>query len=314
MEKKSMKNKRYPLLFLSPFIFVKKAKAFFVQELKETRLDYMSLDPLAKKEIKKERLRHFASLSVSLALHIFLLLGMWNGLFSPSSFLGETKLQAEEVDFELTEGMVSSEVQPLYDPFGEVIIKPSLLFRERKKDKHALLLNELLKNLKKEKGPVLSSSVLKSGQKNFSRLRKAEQNLRWGLRVEKLKIPKRQKKSLQQAGFWSQMGLLKKEDKVSGLGAVNNTEMMKVIDSHSFQFRDCYEKALLKDESLSIRAMVLLKLNQSRVEHTKLELKGRGNPVSRRLLSHCLFRQSKTLVFAKNRQNISIRFNLIFGL
>ncbi len=298
----------------SPLVFLKRARCFFVQEWKEARLDYKNLDPEDRKEIKKERLRYFASLGVSLALHVFLLAGMWNALLSPVSFVGETEIQAEEVDFELTEGMVSSEVEPLYDRFGEVIIKPSLLFTARKKDKHALLLNELLKKLKEEKGPALSTALLKSRRKGSSRLRGAEQSLRAGLmRVEKVRIPQpRQRKSLQEAGLWSQVGLLKKEK--GNMAPVNNTEIMKVIDSHSFQFRDCYEKALLKDESLSIRAVVLLKLNQSRVEHTRLELKGRGNPVSRRLLSHCLFRQSKTLVFAKNRQNISVRFNLIFGL
>ena len=89
---------------------------------------------------------------------------------------------------------------------------------------------------------------------------------------------------------------------------------MKVIDQHSFQFQECYERGLLKDESLSGKVIFLLKLRQSQVKKAGLELKGKGNPASRKELTRCLFNESKKLTFSNNKGNISIKFNLIFGL
>ena len=34
----------------------------------------------------------------------------------------------------------------------------------------------------------------------------------------------------------------------------------------------------------------------------------------RRALSHCLFRESRELVFSQNKKNVLVKFNLIFGL
>ena len=101
---------------------------------------------------------------------------------------------------------------------------------------------------------------------------------------------------------------------LSSSANVNTTDIMKVIDGHSFQFRNCYERALLQDESLSVKVVFLLKLNGSRVETVRLEMKGQGSARSRRALSHCLFRESKKLIFSSNQESLSLKFNLIFGL
>ena len=246
------------------------------------------------------------SLCISLSLHIVLFTSVLRGL-KPINLSQEIDIKGEEVNFELTEGMVSSDVNPIYDSEGQVIIKPSLLVKP--KDKQALLLNSLLETLKAGKKPALSSSIIKTPSQNRPRLKQTEKSLMDQLQVENFKIPSSQ--ATKSAGFWNQVRMLKSD---TATNEINNTKLMKVIDQHSFSFRDCYEKALLKDENLSVRATFLLKLNKSKVQNTKIELKGKGNLASRQTLSHCLFQQSKTLVFNKNQQSLSLRFNLIFGL
>ena len=115
--------------------------------------------------------------------------------------------------------------------------------------------------------------------------------------------------------LWDHMKMFK-TDKTKKTVAANqeNTEIMKVIDQHSFQFQECYEEALLLDEKLSGKVIFLLKLNRSKVKKSGMELEGQGNSNSRRKLTRCLFKESKKLVFLKNRKNISVKFNLIFGL
>ncbi len=67
--------------------------------------------------------------------------------------------------------------------------------------------------------------------------------------------------------LWNHMNL--SQSSTAGEG-VNYTDIMKVIDKHSFQ--TCYEKALLKDEKLSVKLVFLLKISQSKVQNTRLEL------------------------------------------
>ena len=289
---------------------IKKWILFFVHDLRESRADWINLPLKEKQELKKGQLRYSISLLVSLFLHIILLVLVWNIGSYPSPLFKDTENTGVEVDFELTEGMVSSDVQPLYDSESYVVIKPSRLLKPT--DKQALLLNDLVAKLKEGKSPTLSSSTLRSLVQRSPRLKPVGSNLMSNLQVQSLKIPKRKVKSNKSAGFWNHIHKSKLDPK--NINNTNDTEIMEVIDRHSFQFRDCYEKALLKDEKLSVRAVFLLQLSQSKVKKARVELKGNGNAVSRRTLSHCLFRQSKALVFNKNKQDLSLRFNLIFGL
>ena len=238
---------------------LKKIPLFFVTEWRENRLYWTHLPQQEKQEIKKNKLRYFASLFISLGLHIVFLTSILNMVSKQVELSEEIKIRGEEVDFELTEGMVSSDVHPVYDDDSEVIIKSSLLVKPE--DKQTLLLNNLLEKLKQGKMPTLSSSVLKPKSSYHSRLGQTEKTLMARLQVKSFKIPE-SKTGAKSAGFWNQVRMLK-SDQTDSTG-INNTEMMKVIDQHSFQFRDCYEKALLKDEKLSVRAVFLLKLNQSK--------------------------------------------------
>ena len=293
---------------------LKKIFRFFVQEWRESRLYWANLSSLEKKEIQRNKIRYFVSLCVSILLHVGLVMSILNMALNPHKHSKEIEILKGEVDFELTEGMVSSDIQPVYDNEGEVIIKPSLLLKPE--DKQAVALNDLLSQLKEGKGPALSSA-LQSHRLHRSHLEPAtpaslaKKSLSAKLKVKGFKIPETKTQS-KSAGFWNHIQMLKSDQ--ADLADIDDSEIMKVIDQHSFQFRDCYEKALLKDEKLSVRAVFLLRLNQSQVQHTRLELNGTGNKASRHLLSHCLFRKMKMLVFAKNQQKLSLRFNMIFGL
>ena len=288
--------------------------AFFAKEWKEERLYITGLSAEEKQEIKKSRRRHSLSFTFSCVLHGLLFFGFYKGIFTPLKQGPVWDLETGAVDFELAEGMISSEMPPVYDSTSDIIIKPALLLKEKKKDERAEALKALLQELRSGKNPVISSSVFKKTSES-ARLEWEERQFKAG---SLLSVKKKKKRKPFKAQLWSKMNVSKPLVSSSSVSSSpvnrNNLDIMKVIDGHSFQFRNCYERALLKDESLSVKVVFLLKLNGARVKTTRLEVKGKGSARSRRLLSHCLFSESKKLNFVNNKQNISLKFNLIFGL
>ncbi len=306
--KKTMKTQKQSvyLFFRKRFwyIFPGLVFRFFVQEWREKRLYLTTLNEHEKKEIQKQRKRHLIAFSVSFLLHCIVFVSLFYDFMDPV-LMGENELTAgETIDFDIMDGMISSNMDPVYDHNSEFIVKPSALIK--KEDRKKISLNNLLQQLKTSKGPVLSDSPSRKNRQDHSKLHQEEQSLKSGLgwkgRVKQKKIkPLRLR-------LWDRMKLLKSRTTET---QVNYGDIMKVIDKHNFQFQECYEKALLKDEKLSGKVIFLLKLNQSKVQKAGLELKGKGNPMSRRELTRCLFRESKRLSFKKNTENISIKFNLI---
>lgn len=225
--------------------------------------------------------------------------------------LGEAQVTAREtIDFDIMDGMLSSHLDPVYDRTSKFIIKPSALIKNE--DRKKAVLSDLLAQLKSSKSPALSNNSLRQKKRYDSHLAQEEENLKAKLdqrprsraRLACLDRPSRTQ-------IWDRMKLLKSTSQNT---QVNHEDIMKVIDRHSFQFQECYERDLLRDEKLSGKVTFLLRLSQNKVQKTGLDLKGKGNALSRRELTRCLFRESKSLLFPKNTQNISVRFNLIFGL
>lgn len=315
-----MSNKLFRKKFW--YIFPWRVVAFFRKEYKEKTLYLRSISEDEKKELFKHKWRHFISFSVSIVLHIVFFLSVFNGFFNSSLINKKTVVIENVVDFELMDAMVSAPLDPIFDENSDIIINASTLLEAENEteDKQALALDGLLSVLKKSKSPVLSASFdnrrqkLKQKQKQTqnrnSSLALAEKQLKAGLSLgyeknmgRKANVPRKQ--------LWNHIRLLE-SDTIDG--DANYANIMRVIDQHSFQFRDCYEQALLKDKKLSVKAVIFLTLSQTKVAKTKLKLRGNGNIQSRRALSHCLFQESKVLVFSKNKKNVLVKFNLIFGL
>lgn len=216
------------------------------------------------------------------------------------------------VNFDIMDGMLSSKSEPVYDENSEFIVKPSsLIIYKDSKDRSLAGLLEKLKGFK----PVGLSRFAK---RNFKKIKQYKSQI--GQEERKLKAGlgwKKKGKSVVnnatpiRAQFWDRIKMSKSS---VGGKSVNYDGIMKVIDQHSFQFQECYERALLRDESLSGKVNFLLKLNSSQVQKAGLDLQGKGSPASRRELTRCLFQESKKLVFSSNKSNVSIKFNLIFGL
>ena len=290
---------------------------FFIKEWSEELKFYASLSTKEKQESRRAKTRGFICFLISIVLHtLFLFLAIQRGFSSDSTKPIDIELALNNKGFELAEGMVSLEVKPIYDKKGDIIIAPSMLKQEKNKtpkDKKALALNQLLKNLKASKGPTLSDKVKikQPKSKKTSQLEKEQLRLQKSLQISESNRPFVKTTKPKMANLWLASPLTKTKKQVK---PANYTNIMKVIDQKSFQFRDCYEKALLKDELLSVKVVFLLQLRKTKVQKTRLELHGKGNPESRRTLTHCLFRESKTLVVLQNKNNISVKFNLIFGL
>ena len=277
---------------------------FLVQEHKEWKKAMAVLTSEEKEELKQGKRRHVFAFTASLIFHfVFGLIFFYYSLGSVV-LIEDQIVQGDIVDFDIMDGMLSSEVDPVYDKTSPFVIKPSSLIRKRKDQS----LTDLLEKLRDMKTTSLSGRTSKKRKKYKSQIGQEDYKLKaeWGWKGAKKKIPS------QRANLWSRVKSLQSDSTANQ--NVNYSEIMKVIDRHNFQFQECYEQALLRDESLSGKVIFLLKLNRSQVKKAGLELKGKGNPASRRALTRCLFRESKKLVFSNNKGNISIKFNLIFGL
>ena len=290
------------------YIFPAKVFRFFAREREESRLYRAALSPLERREMKRERRRLLLSFCASFALHSVFLLAVLSNYFIEAVFLGEKEISArDEADFNLMEGMVSSYLNPVYDESSEFIIKPSSLIK--KKDSRLLSLENLLEQLRAGGGASLDGKAFaasKEGGKR-SRIGQEELNLKAGLRRKKIK----RKAPLSRIQLWDRV---KMAQSGASPAPVNYSEIMKVIDKHNFQFQECYELALLRDEKLSGKIIFLLKLESAAVKKTNLKLEGQGSASSRRALLQCLYQESKKLAFPKNREKISIKFSLIFGV
>ena len=287
------------------YLFPKQAFHFLVQEWKEEQSYLATLKKWEKEEIKKQKRRHFISFFLSFVLHLLFCFFFFYKFSSTVLVVEDKILKKDIVNFDIMDGMLSSELNPVYDENSEFIIKPSTLIRAKeRKDKS---LTSLLEKLRGTGVTSLSSKTFKKNIEYGSQIGQEDYKLRAGLGMRKTK----KKISTFRAQLWDRMKLLKSDtsnenDPYGGI--------MKVIDRHSFQFQECYEKGLLKDEKLSGKVVFLLKLNRSKVRKSGLELQGEGNSISRRIFTHCLFQESKKLVFSENKGNVSIKFNLIFGL
>lgn len=225
---------------------------------------------------------------------------------SHSVLLGEDKIiKGDLVNFDVMDGMLSSDLNPVYDKNSEFVIKPSSLIKAKSRKDQSL--SSLLEKLRIAKFTSLSSETSKKSIKYESQLGEGEYKLGTGLGRRKT----RKKVSSFRAQLWDRMKILQSNaiDEDTNYGKI-----MKVIDKHSFQFQECYEKALLRDENLSGKVVFLLKLSRSKVKKSGLELQGEGDSRSRRMFTHCLFQESKKLVFLHNKGDVSVKFNLIFGL
>lgn len=281
---------------------------FFIKEWKEENLHIASLSKQEKQEISNSRLSHSISFFASVILHLILVLGILNSSFNSvvkdNSVNIDIVVPHKKESITLFDGMISSELKSVYDFNSNIVIDPTSLIQKK-----INVLDTLLNNLKRSKKPILSS-VVSTDYKHKSKLNVAEKHLQQKLSVSKNKKIGKSVTPLK-IQLWNNMNLLKLHNKSA---KVNYTDIMKVIDKQSLQFRDCYETALLKDDKLSVKVVFTLDLNKTKVKNTKLKLHGEGNKKSHYALSYCLFKQSKKLTFPTNKQNILIKFNLIFGL
>ena len=307
----NLEEKSVYLLFKEKYwyIFPSSIFRFFIQERKERCLYLASLSERERKEIKRQKLRHLVAFSASFVLHFVFFLFLFYDFVGPV-LIGEGEVTAQEaVDFDIMDGMISSDLDPVYDEKSEFIVKPSTLIK--KEDRKKLALSNLLDKLRASKSPVLSGSPRSKNKKKYvSGIGQEEQRLKSALGWKGRRRREKKIKPLQ-LQLWNRMKMLKSSKAET---QVNYGDIMKVIDKHNFQFQECYERALLVDENLSGKVTFLLRLNHSKVQKAGLELKGKGSPGGRRELTRCLFRESKGLLFPKNGRKISIKFNLIFGL
>ena len=280
----------------------------FLHQRREEKMYLLSLSPKARSYFQHRQKEKFVSFGASFLLHTLLFFSFMTGfmdgsLFAPAQSQNVAALGEAVVDFQIMDGMISQDLKPVYDPNSTIFIKPLALNPSSELDK-------LLQSLRKKSTTALSSSRKQgkhSSRRNFSALKnRLKAGIHFGFR--KPRVVSNSSRSMQQ--LWNRVGLQALHSPTAG----GYKDFMRVIDKHTFYFRECYEKALLKDEKLKVNASFLLTLNQSRVKKSRVSLMGAGGFAGKRQFSNCLFAQSQKLKFAGNTKNISVKFNLVFGL
>lgn len=279
------------------YLFPGSVFRFLAHERKEQRLHLAALTTTEKEEIRQQKKRNLIAFSISFVLHILFALSFFYSSVNPV-FVGEDQIvKGDTVDFDIMDGMLSSDVDPVYDKSSEFIVKPSVLIKKRKDQS----LTELLDKLRGLKTTGLSGKSSLKKKKYESQIGQVDYKLKaeFGWKRTKKKV------SPLKVQLWDRMKTLKsgsKTSKVSKNQNVNYGQIMRVIDRHNFQFQECYERALLRDESLSGKVIFLLKLNHSQVKKAGLELQGKGSSASRReLLPAACFKRVKNWFFQKTK-------------
>ena len=291
---------------------------FFLKEWKEDRRYWMSLNKQEKKEIYNQKYNNLISFSFSLLLHLLLFLGVVNGVLESALMdkqADAVSLGEAMIDVQVIDGMFSDHVDPVYDPHSKIVIKAFSLNRY-KVHKKLSALEKLLEQLGRKKVSVLSkaSQSQSAGAESKSRLALVEKSLKAGVNFgfNNSRQLRKTRKRVKRTQLWNRVNLTSLNKMKEGV--MNHRDLMKVIDKHVFHFRECYEQALLRDEELTVNAHFLLRMNKAYVQSAKINLIGKGGFTSKRQMSDCLTVQSKKLNFADNKQNLSVKFSLIFGL
>ena len=293
---------------------------FFLEEWREERRYRLSLSKSERQELSNRVYQNGMSFCFSLMLHLILVLGLVNGVLE-GSLINKSEevvsLGEAIVDIEVMGGMLSGHVEPIYDSKSNIVIRAFSLNRYKIYQKMTAL-EKLLQKLSNKKLSILPetsrSKSVGSNKSSESRLALVEKDLKAGMSFgfrNNRRFAKRNKQ-LTQTQLWNRVNLASVGSMREGI--MNNQALMKVIDKHIFYFRECYEEALLKDDKLTVNAHFLLRLNKTKVKSAKVDLIGKGGLTSKRKMSNCLSAQSKTLNFADNKQSVSVKFSLIFGI
>ncbi len=293
---------------------------FFLEEWREERKYRLGLSKQEKCEFSNRIEQQFISFCFSFLLHFLLCLGLVNGVLEgllASESEESVSLGEAIVNVELMGGMFSGHIKPIYDPKSDIVIKAFSLNRY-KVYKKMTVLEKLLEQLGNQKISLLSkisnSKNIGSEKISKSRLALVEKNLQAGLSFgsNNSRSAVKKRKKIKQTQLWNRVNLTSL-NKMRG-GMMKQKDLMKVIDKHIFYFRECYEQALLRDEALTVNAHFLLRLQRTNVRSAKVNLIGKGGVISKKKMSNCLVAQSKKLHFTDNKQNLSVKFSLIFGL
>ena len=127
------------------YLFPVSVFRFFAQEREEQKLYLATLTEREKEEIKNQKRRNLFSFSASFLLHCLFCLGFFYNFINPILIEKDRIIAGDAIDFDIMDGMLSSEVNPVYDKESEFIIKPSNLIREEKKEQSLTFLLEQLK-------------------------------------------------------------------------------------------------------------------------------------------------------------------------
>ena len=304
---KSLFKKKYYSWYLFPwFVFI-----FFIEEWRDHRTYRKALSEKEKREARLNKLYQFLSFTISLVLHCIIFFGI-TIFFMDSENTGQELLIDNAVEFELASGMVaSSGIESVYETESGIIVKPNSLSKLSHQNSKVKILDDLLNKLREEKTSTWSKN---NPQKSQS------QSIGWSDAIKKqlennLNVENKNQKKLNQkivlAKLWDRLKISQMNKEYS---STDHKNIMDQIQKYTYQFRDCYEKSLLLDEVLAVKAAFLLNVNRASLRTAKVKLKGQGSLKSRKQLSRCLLNEVKKISFSKNKKNISVRFNLIFEL
>ena len=139
--------------------------------------------------------RHVFAFTASLIFHCVFALSFFYYSGGSVVLIEDQVVKGDIVDFDIMDGMLSSEVDPVYDKNSPFVIKPSSLIKKRKDQS----LMDLLDKLRDVKTTGLSGRTSTKRKKYESQIGQGDYKLKaeWGWKGAKKKVPSQQGKSLE---------------------------------------------------------------------------------------------------------------------
>lgn len=103
--------------------------------------------------------------------------------------------------------------------------------------------------------------------------------------------------------------LVKNKPKTPRKTNVSATELKKIVKKYNHKFQSCYEKALIKDELLSGKAIITLTFERSAI----VDFKGIGLASSISFLKKCIKNESQKIRSSNHISGKKVRFSLFFN-
>lgn len=276
---------------------------FYLEERNKDRFLFKKFTPNFVGEFRKQQSRQKMFYFVSVFGHGILLLSFYF-LFAakPLDELADNDaLDVGEFLALASLSQLSPDVETVYDPYGDVkVVKP---VKKKKKKSAKSRMAQLLEKLS-QMTPVQVDENAQPSEDDLKNALAKIQKSKSGSKTDRDALMAQRQKLL--------ADMRERNSQRQNMGA-KVASLVKLIGKKSESFQECYEKALLTDQDLSVHASFLFSLGgKGEVDKTLIRIRGAGSGKSKRVLDSCLKSKTRLLSFPETYKGMKFKFNLLF--